>query len=315
MPSQPDAASAGLEGTTRSLRAPAYAKINLSLEILGKRPDGFHELVSVVQTVSLADHLTVWPAPHLKIAVEPPVVEEHDNLVRRAAEALALATGQAARAEIHLRKDIPVAAGLGGGSSDAATTLRLLDRLWGTRLSDARMADIAATLGSDVALFLGGGTMLMRGRGEVVEPLPPVQPFWVVLVCPGGGPPDKTRALYRALSPDDWTDGRTTLRLAGRMRGGAAIDRLGFVNAFDGAADRVYADFPGTRRRLADLTGTAWHLTGAGPSLFTCCTSPQQARSTARILERAGIAAHVARSIARRPNLRASHAPSGRSSK
>lgn len=315
MPREANAHHAGVEDRGQhGLAAPAYAKINLSLEILGKRPDGFHELVSVSQTISLADHLTVWPSDSLHLTTQPPIVEDHDNLVRRATEALALATGRAASGHLLLKKRIPLAAGLGGGSSDAATTLRLLDRLWGTRLGEARLADISATLGSDVALFLDGGTSLMRGRGEQVESLPGVQPFWLVLVCPGGAPPDKTRVLYRALSTDEWTDGAATLRLAEQLRAGSDTGGLPMVNAFDGPADRVYPGFPALRRRLTDLLGAPAHLTGAGPSLFVQFASADAARSAAKIVARAGITAHVARSVARRPAIRASHARFGRSS-
>jgi 4-diphosphocytidyl-2-C-methyl-D-erythritol kinase len=296
------------EGDVHGLSARAYAKINMSLEILGKRPDGFHELVSVSQTISLADHVTVWPAHGLHLTTQPPVIDDHDNLVWRAAEALALATGRPATGNVLLTKQIPLAAGLGGGSSDAATTLRLLDRLWGTQLDDARLADICATLGSDVSLFLDGGTSLMRGRGEQVESLPALQPFWLVLVCPGGAPPDKTRALYRALSPDEWSDGAATMRLADHLRAGNTIATLPLVNAFDGPADRVYTGFPSLRRRLTDLIGAPVHLTGAGPTLFALYASAEAARTAARAVVRAGITAHFARSIARRPTIRASHA-------
>lgn len=315
-PNETLAEHAERERSEHGLRALAYAKINLSLEVLGKRPDGFHELVSVSQTISLADHLTAWPSAGLRLTVEPPIVEDHDNLVLRAARALALATGRAATVRLHLNKQIPLAAGLGGGSSDAATTLRLLDRLWGTHVGDARLADLAATLGSDVPLFLDGGTSLMRGRGEQVDSLPPIQPFWVVLVCPGGAPHDKTRAMYRALTPDEWSDGAGTMRVAALVRDGRPLGQVPLVNAFDAAADRVYPDFAALRIRLAALAGAPFHLTGAGPSLFACFPSAAEAQAAARALTRARIAAHVAHSIARRPAIRtaprASHRHSSR---
>jgi len=313
MPPPPDHSNMGAVLTgARSLHAAAYAKVNLSLEILGRRPDGFHELVSVSQIVSLADHLTVSPAADVHVTVDPPVVDEHDNLVRRAAEALVLATSRTNGATILLKKAIPLAAGLGGGSSDAATTLRLLDRLWGTRLGHTQLAAIAATLGSDVALFLAGGTSLMRGRGEDVEPLPAARTFWLVLICPGGSPPDKTRALYHALSPDEWSDGETTLALAERLRSGGTIEGQPFVNSFDRAADRVYPNFPALRRQLADLTDAPWQLTGAGPTLFARFATAIAAQGAAQVLQRAGIDAHTARTIARRPAIRASRAPAAR---
>src|SRR4051812_23843680 len=116
------------------LRLPAYAKVNLGLEIVGRRADGFHEIVSVTQTISLADTIEVTASEALSIEMTPPLVDDDDNLVRRAAEALAAYTYRSPGGRLHLTKRIPLAAGLGGGSSDAASTLRLLDRLWETRL-------------------------------------------------------------------------------------------------------------------------------------------------------------------------------------
>jgi len=294
---------------TRRLRLPAYAKINLSLEILGKRPDGFHELVSVTQIIALADRITVTPDPELRIITLPPVVNDNENIVRRAALALGDATGQSAWGQVRLEKHIPLAAGLGGGSSDAAATLRLLNRLWGCRVGQAKLAEIAAHLGSDVPLFLGAGTSLIRGRGERVEALPPAPPFWLVLVCSGGAPPDKTRAMYGALAPAAWSHGGTTLELADRIRAGLMIDGAVLVNSFDSAANEVYPGFVGLRRRLHDLSGLSFHLTGAGPTLFAPCSTARQARDAVRTLTVAGIDAQMARSVARRPSIRASGAP------
>lgn len=303
----------GIVPPARGLRASAYAKVNLSLEILGRRADGFHEIVSVSQTISLADEVAVWPAAGLSLRTEPPVVGDDENLVRRAAEALAAATGRRAEAGLRLRKRIPLAAGLGGGSSDAATTLRLLDRLWDTRLGDADLAAIAASLGSDVPLFLRGGTGLMRGRGDVIDPLPPVAPCWLVLVCPGGAPADKTRALYRALSPDEWSDGGATRRLADRLRNRAPLGDAILVNGFDGAAARVYPAFDALRSRLATLVGRPFHLTGAGPTLYALFPEGGAADEAARRLLRSGLDARVARTVARRPAIRASAGPPARS--
>jgi 4-diphosphocytidyl-2-C-methyl-D-erythritol kinase len=286
---------------------PAYAKVNLGLEILGRRADGFHEIVSVTQTISLADTVEVAPAETLALEMTPPLVDDSDNLVVRAAEALAAHTGHSARGRLHLKKRIPLAAGLGGGSSDAATTLRLLDRLWETRLGPRGLGPVAAALGSDVSLFLVGGTSLIRGRGEHVEALPPVQPCWLVLVCPDSSPPDKTRALYRALQPSEWGDGSRTLALADAIRDGRPLVETALVNGFDRAADRVYPQFPELRTCLHELTGQRFHLTGAGPTLFGLFSEATAARHAARRLGHGGMPAHVARTVARQPAIRASH--------
>jgi 4-diphosphocytidyl-2-C-methyl-D-erythritol kinase len=301
----------GDEGST--LRVSACAKVNLSLEVLGRRADGFHEVISVTQTISLADEVVVSPSGALQLRMEPPVVDERDNLIRRAAEALAAANGRAPTGRLRADKRIPLAAGLGGGSSDAAATLRLLDRLWGIRMQQRNLSDLAAALGSDVPLFLRGGASLIRGRGEIVEPLPPPRTFWLLLVCPAERPPDKTRTLYRALRPDEWSDGAATLALAERLRAGQPVVGTTLVNGFDGAAERAYPDFAALRARLADATGAPFHLTGAGPGLFALFETDALAREAARRLGRPGGEVFVARSIARRPAIRVSRAAPGRS--
>ena len=299
------------------LSVPAYAKVNLGLEILGRRPDGYHEIVSVTQLVSLADRVEVVPADALSVEMRPPIVDEGDDLARRAALALAAATGTTPTGTVRIDKRIPLAAGLGGGSSDAAAALRLLDRLWGTGLGPRRLTPLAATLGSDVPLFLGGGLSLIRGRGEIVEPLAPAPPFGLLLLCPGGAPPDKTRALYGALRPSDFGDGSTTLALCDRLRTGHPIAHATLVNTFDAAADRVYPGFAALRAELAGRIGRPAQLSGAGPTLFAVFDTPGAARSAATTVAELGLATFVVRSIARRPPIRTVSAPratSGRSS-
>jgi 4-diphosphocytidyl-2-C-methyl-D-erythritol kinase len=231
-------------------------------------------------------------------------VSDADNLVARAAEALALELGREAAGHLRIEKCIPLAAGLGGGSSDAAAALRLLNQLWQSGVRPERLAEIAARLGSDVPLFLTGGTALLRGRGEQVEALPSPPTFWLALACPSFHTPDKTRRLYAALQPTEWSDGRVTRQLADRIRDGAAVFDASFINSFDGPAVRVHPDFAVLRSRLADAAGTPLHLTGAGPSVFALCTSRAHAEGAARRMGRHGVRTFVARSIAHRPSIR-----------
>ena len=234
----------------------------------------------------------------------PPLVDEGENLAGRAALALAEATGTVPNGALRIEKRIPLAAGLGGGSSDAAATLRLLDRLWGTNLGSRGLAPIAATLGSDVPLFLGGGQSLIRGRGEIVEALPPAPTLGLLLIYPGGAPPDKTRALYGALTPSDFGDGATTLALRGRLRAGRSVADAPLVNTFDAAARRVYPAFAELRVELSGLLGRPVHLSGAGPTLFALYDRPEDAGAAARTVAGLGLQTFVARSIAHRPPIR-----------
>jgi 4-diphosphocytidyl-2-C-methyl-D-erythritol kinase len=274
------------------------------LEIVGRRPDGFHEIVSVTQTISLADQIEAAPSDDLDVEMEPPLVGAEVNLARRAAVALARATGRAPSGHLRIAKSIPLAAGLGGGSSDAAAALRLLDRLWGTGLGPHRLALIAATLGSDVPLFLTGGLSRLRGRGEIVEPIEPAQPFWLLLIVPGGAPPDKTRTLYQALRPADFSRGAATLALCNWLRSGGSIASATMVNGFDAAASRVYPGLAALRGRLTELIGRPVHLSGAGPTLFAIFDSTGEARRAASRVSILGFRTLIARSIAGRPPIR-----------
>ncbi|MCX5992659.1 MAG: 4-(cytidine 5'-diphospho)-2-C-methyl-D-erythritol kinase, partial [Chloroflexi bacterium] len=135
----------------------AFAKVNLVLEVLGRRADGYHEIASVMQTVSLYDVLTLEPASHIKLNFSLPGLPDHANIILKAAEALGKFAGCSKGALIGLEKNIPVGAGLGGGSSDAAAVLRGLNRLWQLELNMEQLAAIGAGLGSDVPFFIYGG--------------------------------------------------------------------------------------------------------------------------------------------------------------
>lgn len=165
------------KGVMSALSVFAPAKINLFLAITGRRADGFHDLVSVVAPVDFGDMLRVGEADGFSLACDDAALPvDESNLVLKAAAAFAEATGGKAGsvrgARFFLEKRIPMGAGLGGGSSDAAAALRALNELAGTPLAPAALADVAARVGSDCALFLAGGPVVMRGRGERVEPLP-----------------------------------------------------------------------------------------------------------------------------------------------
>ncbi|MCX8053986.1 MAG: 4-(cytidine 5'-diphospho)-2-C-methyl-D-erythritol kinase, partial [Armatimonadetes bacterium] len=174
----------------RRIEAVSFAKVNLTLEVGDERADGYHEIDSVVQVIDLSDRLIVETAPAGVIEV---AVEEGDapngceNLVYKACEAFFRATGVSGGARFGLTKRVPVQAGLGGGSANAAAALAALDRLFGTGLDVSRLSAIAAEVGSDVALFIYGGTVRMRGRGDFIEPLPDAPELIMVIIKPRVG--------------------------------------------------------------------------------------------------------------------------------
>ncbi|MFY9114021.1 MAG: 4-(cytidine 5'-diphospho)-2-C-methyl-D-erythritol kinase, partial [Dethiobacteria bacterium] len=166
----------------------APAKINLGLKVLYRRPDGYHEIETVMQQIGLSDYLLFQETPNKEINVYTRGydIPQDDNLVYRAAIELRKKACINKGLNITLYKNIPVGAGLGGGSTDAAATLMALNRIWDLQASSNELMVIAAELGADVPFCLRGGTALARGRGEKLEPLPALPFFWLVLARPSG---------------------------------------------------------------------------------------------------------------------------------
>jgi 4-diphosphocytidyl-2-C-methyl-D-erythritol kinase len=254
-----------------------YAKINLTLEIVGKRPDGLHELASLVHTVSLADELHIAPADELRTRVEGLDLDPSSNLVWRAAQLLATRKSTRCGAQLSLVKRIPAAAGLGGGSSDAAATLVGLNALWRAHLTTAALEDLAAELGSDVPFFVRGGAALMRGRGDLLEVLPPLIGQWLVLLVPHHTIADKTRRLYAALEPGDFSTGDITRRAAEALQNRQPLDGCEFTNAFERAARQVFPGLDETWRAAEHITQKRFFLSGAGPAVFAFAASRAEA--------------------------------------
>ena len=281
----------------------APAKLNLGLEVLGRRPDGYHDLLTIFQAIGLHDRLTFAPARELSLrVVSAPGTEVaggEENLVLRAARALAALAARRAGSEpgaaLTLEKAIPVAAGLGGGSSDAAAALLGLRRLWGFDLPDAQLARLAAGLGADVPFFLRGGTALAADTGDRLTPLPALSGTWfVTLTPPLPVPPDKTRRLYAALAAGDYGDGARTRAQAERLRRGEPLDPGLLVNSFDRPLSRLYPELAAWRARFLDA-GAPWVLpSGSGPTLFTALPAEDAARAVAAALAGSGAQVHVA---------------------
>lgn len=187
----------------RSASVPALAKINLALQVLNRRHDGFHELRTIFQTISLADRIRIdyRPGRGVSVAVvcDPPI---ENNIAARAAHALAGESGWRGEVTLHIEKRIPMGGGLGGGSSDAAAVLLALPALTGKSVPIARLIELAAKLGSDVPFFLLGGTAVGLGRGEELYPLPEPAPVRGLLVCPSiqVSTAEAFRALDRTLT-------------------------------------------------------------------------------------------------------------------
>lgn len=255
----------------------AFAKLNLTLEVLGRRADGYHEVRTILQTIDLADRLEILPYPTLRVECDDPALNGEANLVWQAAMALARCRNVPPQASVFIQKRIPVGMGLGGGSSDAAAALVALNQLWGLALGLPDLAQIAAGIGSDVPFFLWGGTALAEGRGERIQPLPLLPWLPVTLVCPNATIPRKTARLYACLTPTHYSDGAATQRMVEHLERGQFSLELA-SNIFEEVAFDLFPRLGELRRRLKASLGKAVHLSGSGPALFSIPSSEAEYR-------------------------------------
>jgi 4-diphosphocytidyl-2-C-methyl-D-erythritol kinase len=270
-----------------TLRLPAFAKINLCLHVMGKRPDGYHELRTIFQAVSLRDtvELSVTPGSsgfdfHLSCNDPALVLDPRENLVGRAVLAIGGEIGFQGRLTAHLEKRIPVARGLGGGSSDAAATLIGMLRLTKAAVPLGQLMEIGAGLGADVPFFLVGGRALGVNRGDEIYPLPDLPKRTIVVVSPKGIGVS-TKQAYEWISAE-----LTSLAKPHRMWGFCALcwsrQGAGVSNDFEGP---VFGRHPRLREiRDGLLQGGAADaaLAGSGSAVFGVFRNPAQARRTAR---------------------------------
>lgn len=263
-----------------ALILPAYAKLNLTLDVLGRQPDGYHEIASILQTVSLHDLLIAERAPRSSFeATGPPMAGE--NLVLKAERLLEEHVGRPLPLRIRLHKRIPVAAGMGGGSADAAVLLRAALLLHELSLSPGELHEIASRVGQDVPFLLGGGTTLATGLGSTLERLPPLPPGWAFVVA-APAVAVSTRAVYEGLDGSAPSLKRTPA-LAGALRAGRLDEPAGFGNDLEPVTRSLY---PELDRVLAHLAAAipGLTMTGSGGAFFAAFASVAVAH---RALERA----------------------------
>jgi len=292
----------------RSVKEFAYAKINLYLNVLDKRPDGFHGIETVMHTLSLADEVTVTVTGSSKRAVRLTV----DNLKWLPTDAKNIAYSAAmlymerahidAEISIRLVKRIPVAAGLAGGSADAAAVLRAMNRLFGRMMTEKMLLTLAAELGSDVPYCLLGGTALCHGRGESITRLPDRLSLYAVIAVAGEhiATPAAYSALDRLYSDFDGSvptgaEGALDALMSSVNRGVLDADRL--FNIFEAA---ILPECPGARAikdRLSALGAKYVLMSGSGPSVYGIFESKAAAESAAQALTRDGITAHAAETV------------------
>jgi 4-diphosphocytidyl-2-C-methyl-D-erythritol kinase len=281
-------------GSVRVITLRAPAKINLGLIVLGRRPDGYHDIVSLMVPVGLFDIVRVESAPSgiELICPDSDLPTDHRNLVHRAAQLILRECGSDAGVRLELYKRIPVGAGLGGGSSDAATTLRGVNELLGFRLGNGDLHRLAVKLGADVPFFLLGGAALAEGIGDRLTPLAAVPQVWTMLVYPGFQV--STRWAYEHL-PLTTMANRSNLNGPGAIAGGevTAYRRrlLGpqcltledllplLVNDFEPLVFSHYPQLAEIRQALLAARARAAPMTGSGPTLVGLFASESEAQT------------------------------------
>jgi len=262
----------------------ANAKINLTLDVLGKRQDGYHNIRSVMQSISLNDRISLTKTPG-NISVHcgnPKVPCNSDNLVCRAALALKEATGVTSGVHIELRKGIPVAAGLGGGSADAAAVLRGLNVLWNTGLNDNELRQIGKNIGADVPFCLMGGTALAEGIGEILTPLKPLPRMYLVLFKPEFGVStadvyrahDRTQASLAHEVPKE----STPAVLSGIDNGDLEAVIAGIGNMLQNTTTVLYPEVQKIIDRLVDRGVKKALMCGSGPTVCAIVSDQEAAK-------------------------------------
>jgi len=270
----------------QEVRIPAFAKINLRLEILGQRPDGYHELRTIFQTVSLYDDLRLRRArkPGISLNVEGNAVLSGEpaekNLVYRAVRALQQELKDSNGIEIGLKKKIPAGRGLGGGSSDAAAAMIGYLRLTGKKLAPERLMEIGASLGADVPFFLQGGRALGIGRGDEIYPLPDTERKSVLIVSPADIHV-QTPDAYRWLNAPELTKTAENHKLWKFCASSWNVRGTGLWNDFEGAVFQHYPRLDEIKRDLLRRGATEALLAGSGSAVIGVFPSPAKARRAA----------------------------------
>jgi 4-diphosphocytidyl-2-C-methyl-D-erythritol kinase len=281
------------------LRVRSFAKINLALAVVGRLPDGFHEIRTVFQSIDLHDELEFRPSRRLELdGGDLKGVLREDNLIWKAAKALSEAARTRRGAQIILRKKIPLASGLGGGSSNAAVTLLGLCRLWDLEIPQATLISLAAGLGSDVPFFLQGGTMLGVGKGEETYPLPEIESRHLLVIFPGVhvSTADAYRSLRMVLTSREAI--HKIQAFCGRLPAGPDL-LAGIFNDFETSILPAYSAIREARDFLLAQRATAAMLSGSGSSVFGFFLDEESALAASRAVSRVGWRVFPAKTISR----------------
>ncbi|MBE6093017.1 MAG: 4-(cytidine 5'-diphospho)-2-C-methyl-D-erythritol kinase [Selenomonas ruminantium] len=263
----------------------ANAKINLTLDILGKRPDGFHEVAMVMQTIGLHDTLAMEKTERdIELSINVPWLKaDEKNLAWRAAELIRQEYGLEGGVRIELTKRIPVAAGLAGGSADAAAVLKGMNDLYGLQLDEEKLCELGARLGSDIPFCIMGGTMLATGRGEVLTRLSDMPETWVVLAKPRISVSTAwAYQNYDEQGADRHPDNEAIQQAIARGNRKAVAGLL--CNVLESVTIKKYDVIAEYKQMMLDKGAMASMMSGSGPTVFGLAKSREQAESIADVL-------------------------------
>jgi 4-diphosphocytidyl-2-C-methyl-D-erythritol kinase len=269
------------------LSLPSYAKINLTLRVLGRRDDGYHELFTVFQTVSLCDILTFEAADTVELICDDPSIPvDESNLILKALRLMQTEFSVTAGVRIRLEKRIPAGGGLGGGSSNAAITLLALRRLWRIDADHDDLSAIAARLGADVPYFLIGGTATGTGTGTQVDPVSEIKASNILIVTPST--PTSTAAIFGSLNVPALTsvDPNRILRIC---RFGAGYGGPGQAELINDLEQAVFEEYPEVRRvrdKLVELGAARVTMSGSGASVFAIFDKEETRRAAIKALDK-----------------------------
>lgn len=244
------------------------AKINLTLEVLSRRQDGYHNISTIMQSINVFDLITYEPNQDVLVSSNIKGLDLETNLIFKAIKLLQNKFKVNHGVKINLNKNIPIASGLGGGSSNAATTLIALNTLWRLYLNPPTLISLAESLGSDVPFFISRGTALISGKGEIIEQLPDIKPILFLIIHNDNKFPNKTYSMYKSISPSEYTSGKLTHEFASRIKKSGNPQSIKLFNCFDKIAPRQFPEFNKYSKILQQLGLNEYHLAGSGPTIM-----------------------------------------------
>jgi len=248
----------------------SYAKINLSLEILGKFSDGYHQIKSIMQTINICDSIEFLPSNEIKINIYGHDIPLENNLVYKAIVDLKKIYSIKQGIDIRINKNIPIASGFGGGSSNAANTILALNKIWGLNLTIEEMVGIAMKIGSDVPYFLYQGTALVEGMGEIVTPLDDVILPEILIITPNKKIIDnKTKKMFNYLTNKNHSTGYITDNIIEKINTKSIVSNIDIYNVFHDISFESYSFMKVLFSNLNRIGITDINICGAGPSVFT----------------------------------------------